>query len=188
MRALVRNDHTRPHLHHTACLSPLARAAPPTCSTRRLCRARSYRKPRNSYKNHKSEVRSRHAAFARGATYLERYCLLIGFAAFLDATGADASFARWLASRPDLQQALGAIHANPAAALAAVPAVRSAPVVYSLPTAGGSASGAVTPDEQVQVCTGRGREGEQGQGPARPCPFCLLRPAQAATLCTDCTD
>lgn len=43
-----------------------------------------FRKPKHSYQHHKSEVSSRHSAFTRGSAYLERYCLLIAFGAYLE--------------------------------------------------------------------------------------------------------
>lgn len=51
-----------------------------------------YRKPHKGYKNHKGELRSRHAAFSRGSAYLERYCLLIAFSAYLQQQGLNG---RW---------------------------------------------------------------------------------------------
>eukprot|EP00775_Hariotina_reticulata_P011247 gene11247-11396_t len=67
-----------------------------------------YRRPRLSYHNHKSEVAARHSAFSRGSSYLERYCMLIAFGAYLDAEGprSSTSFQRWLGARPELQQVL----------------------------------------------------------------------------------
>jgi hypothetical protein len=76
---------------------------------------------------YRPEINARHSAFKRGAQYLQRYCLLIAFAAFLERkrhTGRIVSFSDWLASRPDIEQGLDAIHQNPGGALAPVPASR----------------------------------------------------------------
>lgn len=76
---------------------------------------------------HRPEINARHSAFKRGADYLERYCLLIAFAAFLERkrhTQNKMPFSDWLASRPDIDQALDTIHQNPGGALAPVPASR----------------------------------------------------------------
>ena len=66
----------------------------------------------------------RHSAFTRGAAYLERYCLLISFAAFLERAmeglGPERSFSEWMEARPDVCQARSGIHQNPAGALAPV--------------------------------------------------------------------
>ena len=71
------------------------------------------------------EINVRHSAFTRGAAYLERYCLLISFAAFLeramDGLGAERTFTEWMDARPDVVQACTGIHQNPAGALAPVP-------------------------------------------------------------------
>lgn len=77
--------------------------------------------------NRRPEINARHSAFKRGADYLERYCLLIAFAAFLERkrhTQNKMPFSDWLASRPDIGQALDAIQQNPGGALAPVPASR----------------------------------------------------------------
>jgi len=63
------------------------------------------------------ELQARHTAFKRGSAYLERYCLLIAFTAYLEAaqrTGADMTFEEWMAARPDVGQARDAILENPA--------------------------------------------------------------------------
>jgi hypothetical protein len=78
---------------------------------------RRFRKPKHSYQHHKSEVASRHSAFTRGSAYLERYCLLIAFGAYLEEVAAGMagglaaykddtlpSFADWLNARPELNQ------------------------------------------------------------------------------------
>lgn len=80
-------------------------------------RCRRFRKPKHSYQHHKSEVASRHSAFTRGSAYLERYCLLIAFGAYLEEVTAGMpgglaawqgdtlpSFADWLDARPELYQ------------------------------------------------------------------------------------
>jgi hypothetical protein len=56
---------------------------PPYLALSLLCVIR-FRKPKHSYQHHKSEVSSRHSAFTRGSAYLERYCLLIAFGAYLE--------------------------------------------------------------------------------------------------------
>jgi hypothetical protein len=79
-----------------------------------------FRKPKHSYQHHKSEVASRHSAFTRGSAYLERYCLLIAFGAYLEEVtagmaaglssyrdGTLPSFADWLSARPELSQVRG---------------------------------------------------------------------------------
>ena len=66
------------------------------------------------------ELQARHTAFKRGSAYLERYCLLIAFTAYLEAaqrTGADMTFEEWMAARPDVGQARDAILENPAGEL-----------------------------------------------------------------------
>jgi hypothetical protein len=63
------------------------------------------------------EIQARHTAFKRGSAYLERYCLLIAFTAYLEAarrTGADMTFEEWMAARPDVGQARDSILENPA--------------------------------------------------------------------------
>jgi len=50
----------------------------------------------------------RHTAFKRGTAYLERYCMLIVFAAYLERnrqSGHALSFRQWVASRPDIMSA-----------------------------------------------------------------------------------
>eukprot|EP00878_Enallax_costatus_P006221 GHUV01006524.1.p1 GENE.GHUV01006524.1~~GHUV01006524.1.p1 ORF type:complete len:1656 (+),score=579.22 GHUV01006524.1:267-5234(+) len=107
-----------------------------------------YRRPKHQYHNHKSEVSARHSSFRRGCAYLERYCLLIAFGAYLEAEGVDSavSFDQWLTARPELQQALANIHNSPATALAAVP-VAAVPVLYR--SVRGSEE--VTPTQQDEV-------------------------------------
>jgi hypothetical protein len=113
-----------------------------------------YRKPRSSYNHLRPEVNQRHAAFSRGSAYLERYCLLIAFAAYLEQHGARGSpaFSRWLASRSDLRAALAAILGNPAAALAPVP-LYILPIIHEYEP--DSADGAVSAEEQEQVLARR---------------------------------
>jgi hypothetical protein len=116
-----------------------------------------YRKPRSSYNHLRPEVNQRHAAFSRGSAYLERYCLLIAFAAYLEQHNPSASssplgFSRWLASRSDLKAALSAIMYNPAAALAPVP-VYVMPIIHEYEP--DCADGAVTAGEQEQVLSRR---------------------------------
>lgn len=107
-----------------------------------------YRRPKHQYHNHKSEVSARHSSFRRGCAYLERYCLLIAFGAYLEAEGtySSVSFAEWLDARPELKQALANIHNSPATALAAIP-VAAVPVLYR--SVRGSEQ--VTPAEQEEV-------------------------------------
>ncbi|KAK9804170.1 hypothetical protein WJX73_008272 [Symbiochloris irregularis] len=84
-----------------------------------------YRKPRDSFRFYRPEINVRHSAFTRGAAYLERYCLLISFAAFLwravDGLGVERCFSEWMEARPDVVAASTGIHQNPAGALAPVP-------------------------------------------------------------------
>lgn len=67
----------------TTCSAPVG---PPRPSPSPACDHTStrFRKPKHSYQHHKSEVSSRHSAFTRGSAYLERYCLLIAFGAYLE--------------------------------------------------------------------------------------------------------
>lgn len=63
------------------------------------------------------EIQARHTAFKRGSAYLERYCLLIAFTAYLEMamrTGSDVTFDEWMAARPDVCTARDAISENPA--------------------------------------------------------------------------
>ncbi|GBF92770.1 paladin [Raphidocelis subcapitata] len=112
-----------------------------------------YHKPRNSYKSLRSETGARHSAFSRGSAYLERYCLLIAVAGYLEQCGPHSAttFRQWLANRPELRLALQSIHTNPAAALAAVP-VAAPPLAYR-PLAPGGAQ--VTEAEQRAVLAKR---------------------------------
>ncbi|KAK9839780.1 hypothetical protein WJX81_000925 [Elliptochloris bilobata] len=83
-----------------------------------------YRRPRRSFRFYRPEINVRHTAFKRGSAYLERYCMLITFAAYLERnrpSGHVLSFRQWVASRPDIISAREAIHQNPAGALAPVP-------------------------------------------------------------------
>lgn len=112
-----------------------------------------YRKPRSSYNHLRPEVNQRHAAFSRGSAYLERYCLLVAFAGYLEQNGANGTlpFSRWLASRSDLKAALASILSNPAAALAPLP-VYSVPVIHEyVPESGLDGSGVVSAEEQERV-------------------------------------
>ncbi len=72
------------------------------------------------------EINARSTAYKRGIAYLERYCLLIAFQAYLaiDTTpGRHAkSFDEWYNARPDVKRALAAISQNPTVALAPMPA------------------------------------------------------------------
>ncbi len=131
-----------------------------------------YRRPKDAARFFRPELRARHAAFSRGAAYLERYCLLVAFAAYLrerraaggggggaagDGAGRAAQqlpglppggFAAWLAARPDVAAARAAIHANPAAALAPVPAAFDARALAA-PPAGGAAPPLARPGADV---------------------------------------
>ncbi|KFM27931.1 Triosephosphate isomerase, chloroplastic [Auxenochlorella protothecoides] len=85
-----------------------------------------YRRPKSLERFYRPEVQARHAAFLRGSAYLERYCLLIAFAAYLAECrewGRRATFQEWWAGRPDVLAARDFIHTNPASALAPVPGV-----------------------------------------------------------------
>jgi len=79
----------------------------------------------------------RHTAFKRGTAYLERYCMLIVFAAYLERNrqaGHALSFRQWVASRPDIMSARPrARRARPF-----VPPGRPAPAAAA-PDAGGCA-------------------------------------------------
>lgn len=127
-----------------------------------------YRKPKDSYHSIKSEMQQRHAAYKRGSAYLERYCLLIAFASYLDhipaltaknssprtplSEGASQpTFSEWISSRPDLQQALASIHQNPVAALCPVPVTPLPLGCSGTPTSYGE----VTLQEQQQVLSKR---------------------------------
>jgi protein-tyrosine phosphatase len=85
-----------------------------------------YCKPKSVNKFYRPEIQARHIAFKRGSAYLERYCMLIAFAAYLHQCrqrGRQLTFEEWLSARPDIAAARDAIHQNPAGALAPVPAV-----------------------------------------------------------------
>lgn len=99
------------------------------------------------YKFIRSEMQQRHTAFTRGSAYLERYCLLIAFQGFLQQQDAHPGlhFSQWIDSRPELKQVMGAIHSNPAAALAPVPLVTWPSTVFV------AGQGQITADEQQQV-------------------------------------
>ena len=85
-----------------------------------------YRKPKKLNKFYRPELKARHIAFQRGSAYMERYCMLIAFGAYLRQCrqrGRQTTFADWLLARPDIAAARAAIHQNPASALAPVPAM-----------------------------------------------------------------
>ena len=85
-----------------------------------------YRKPKSVGKFFRPEIQARHSAFQRGSAYLERYCMLVTFAAYLSQCrhrGRRMTFAAWVAARPDILAAREALHQNPAGALAPVPHV-----------------------------------------------------------------
>lgn len=85
-----------------------------------------YRTPRNNHRFYRPEINARSTAYKRGIAYLERYCLLIAFQAYLaiDTTpGRHAkSFQEWYDARPDVKRAMAAISQNPTVALAPMPA------------------------------------------------------------------
>eukprot|EP00884_Botryococcus_braunii_P001844 jgi/Botrbrau1/11660/Bobra.168_2s0015.2 len=115
-----------------------------------------YRRPSSSVRFFRPEINARHSAFKRGAEYLERYCLLIAFAAFLERkrhTGRVMTFSDWLSSRPDIGQGLDAIHQNPGGALAPVPASRLPTLWVALSR---TESKQVTSDELRVVLNRRG--------------------------------
>lgn len=63
------------------------------------------------------EIQARHTAFKRGSAYLERYCLLIAFTAYLEdcrRRRLSTTFEDWMGARPDLCQARNSILNNPA--------------------------------------------------------------------------
>eukprot|EP00963_Diacronema_lutheri_P007046 scaffold625_cov324-Pavlova_lutheri.AAC.80 len=75
----------------------------------------------------------RAAAFTRGTLALQRYALIIAFAAFLDSSsyaGGVGSFKTWIHERPEIREVMRSIHKQPAAALAAPP---KAGLALSLP-------------------------------------------------------
>lgn len=66
---------------------------------------------------YRPEIQARHTAFKRGSAYLERYCLLIAFTAYLEdcrRRQLSTTFEDWMAARPDLCQARNSILDNPA--------------------------------------------------------------------------
>ncbi|GAB4814185.1 hypothetical protein N2152v2_001231 [Parachlorella kessleri] len=96
-----------------------------------------YRKPKTLDKFFRPELQARHTAFQRGSSYLERYCMLIAFAAYLELCqkrGRRLTFEEWCAARPDICAARDAIHQNPAGALAPLPTVLPMTPMPSLPT------------------------------------------------------
>eukprot|EP00197_Chlamydomonas_leiostraca_P007983 CAMPEP_0202863826 /NCGR_PEP_ID=MMETSP1391-20130828/4304_1 /ASSEMBLY_ACC=CAM_ASM_000867 /TAXON_ID=1034604 /ORGANISM="Chlamydomonas leiostraca, Strain SAG 11-49" /LENGTH=1425 /DNA_ID=CAMNT_0049543499 /DNA_START=116 /DNA_END=4393 /DNA_ORIENTATION=- len=91
-----------------------------------------YRKPRSSYKFLRPELQQRNAAFKKGSAYLERYCLLVAFAFYLEHVGPETSaFSAWVQSRPDLVAALQSLHQNPGAALQPLPVAKQ-PVILEV--------------------------------------------------------
>ena len=83
-----------------------------------------YRKPKSTDTFFRPELRSRHSAFQRGSTYMERYCMLIAFSVYLHECrqkGRTLTFEDWLSTRTDITTAVDGIHQNPAGALAPVP-------------------------------------------------------------------
>lgn len=83
-------------------------------------------------REHEDEFR-RAAAFTRGTLALQRYALIIAFAAFLDSSsyaGGVGSFKTWIHERPEIREVMRSIHKQPAAALAAPP---KAGLALSLP-------------------------------------------------------
>jgi hypothetical protein len=109
-----------------------------------------YRKPRSSYKFMRPELQQRTAAFKKGSAYLERYCMLIACAFYLENVGVESgvTFSQWVMSRPDLTSALEAIQINPAAALAALP-------ITKLPSLYQAGQGDVDVSEQKRVLSKR---------------------------------
>ena len=66
---------------------------------------------------YRPEIQARHTAFKRGSAYLERYCLLIAFTAYLEdrrRRRLPTTFEDWMEARPDLCQARNSILNNPA--------------------------------------------------------------------------
>ena len=67
--------------------------------------------------HNRPEIQARHTAFKRGSAYLERYCLLIAFTAYLEdrrRRRTPTTFEDWMEARPDLCQARNSILNNPA--------------------------------------------------------------------------
>ncbi|KAL4440251.1 hypothetical protein ABPG75_003252 [Micractinium tetrahymenae] len=113
-----------------------------------------YRQPRSFDRFFRPEIQARHNAFQRGSAYLERYCMLICFTAYLQycrVRGRRLMFEEWTAARPDVCQARDFIHQNPATALAPLPLVLPlTPAPSSLPTPVPSGRN-VSLDEQRRV-------------------------------------
>lgn len=83
-----------------------------------------YRKPKSTDTFFRPELQSRHSAFQRGSTYMERYCMLMAFSVYLHECrhkGRTLSFEDWLSTRTDITAVVDGIHQNPAGALAPVP-------------------------------------------------------------------
>jgi hypothetical protein len=97
-----------------------------------------YRRPKDVKRFFQPEIQARHRAFQRGCAYLERYCMIIAFAAYLNNCklhGRRLTFEEWVLSRPDVSAAREFIHQNPAGALAPLPPV--IPSVLSSASNGG---------------------------------------------------
>ena len=92
-----------------------------------------YRKPKST-EFFRPELRSRHSAFQRGSTYMERYCMLMEFSVYLNECrqkGRTLTFEDWLSTRTDITTAVDGIHQNPAGALAPVPLVPSISALFT---------------------------------------------------------
>eukprot|EP00887_Chlorella_sp_A99_P002448 scaffold10.g2448.t1 len=110
-----------------------------------------YRKPKSVDKFFRAELHTRHSAFQRGSSYLERYCLLITFTAYLrlcQRRGRRMTFEEWMAARPDARDA---IHQNPAGALAPLPVVLPLTPAPTAATPQAAVGRDVGPEEQRQV-------------------------------------
>lgn len=92
-----------------------------------------YRKPKST-EFFRPELGSRHSAFQRGSTYMERYCMLMAFSVYLNECrqkGRALTFEDWLSTRTDITTAVDGIHQNPAGALAPVPLVPSISALFN---------------------------------------------------------
>lgn len=93
-----------------------------------------YRKPKSTDTFFRPELQSRHSAFQRGSTYMERYCMLMAFSGYLHECrqkGRTLTFEDWLSTRTDITTAVDGIHQNPAGALAPVPLGPSVSVSFT---------------------------------------------------------
>ena len=109
----------------------------------------------NNYDVCRPEINVRDTAFRRGSTYLERYCMLIIFAAYLEAQRrgrlAKLTFQEWMAARPEILAARDAARQNPAGALAPLPTLQ-APNLWLSPERHNSREVSPLPTSLVHSC------------------------------------